>query len=185
MQNLYSALIEAQKELQNPPKDTQGYGYKYTDLATLINEVKPVLSKHGLAVVQMLVDGKLMTRLIHSSGEHIESGCDLLKLTGGKMNELQAMGASITYMRRYAISALLCIASEDDTDGAPAKTVEVPQPIAANNHAVPYAMDVINNAATIEQLDKTRLELLKKKWSIKDAADLKVAIETKRIELTK
>lgn len=180
MKEIYTALINAQKEIKNPPRDTQGYGYKYTDLATMVNELKPILFKNGLTVVQLLSDSKLVTKLIHTSGECIESSADIPILSGGKMNDVQAMGASITYMRRYAISALFFVASEDDTDGV------VSKPITAKEHSLSYALDTIEGCQTLEQLDNVRFELSKKKnWSKDDIDDIKNAVDTRKKELAK
>lgn len=180
MKEIFTALINAQNEIKNPPRDTQGYGYKYTDLATLVNELKPVLLKNGLTVVQLLSDSKLITKLIHTSGECIESSADIPTLSGGKMNDVQAMGASITYMRRYAISALFFVASEDDTDRNTSK------PITAKEHALDYVFDIIEGCQTLEALDKIRIELGKKKnWSQQDIIEIKKAVETKKDKLNK
>ena len=117
-----AALVAAQGELKNPPKDktagTGSYSYKYADLATILDLVRPVLAKHGLAITQdvSMVDGRLLihTRLIHSSGESLDYG----PLAGSVGAKWQDTGGSITYARRYALQAVLGLASEEDQDGA-------------------------------------------------------------------
>src|SRR5690606_332377 len=80
--------------------------------------VRPLLSKHGLSIVQSPSgDGERIsshTMLIHESGEWIEF--DPLVLKAEKMTP-QGAGSAITYGRRYALSAVLGISSEDDDDG--------------------------------------------------------------------
>ena len=104
------------------PKDQQGYGYRYTDLATIMARVQPALAEVGLAVLQPLAidtEGRNTLRTIIAdteNGETIESVCVLPELTGGKMNAVQAFGASVTYMRRYSLCSLLGLVSDDDTD---------------------------------------------------------------------
>jgi hypothetical protein len=119
-----AALVAAQADLRNPPKDktanTGTYSYKYADLASILDLVRPILAKHGLAITQDVVmqDGRLLiyTRLIHSSGECLDFG----PLAGQVGSSWQQTGGGITYARRYALQAVLGLQSEDDTDAAEA-----------------------------------------------------------------
>lgn len=123
IQNITTALIQAQTELNNPNKNTEGYGYKYADLSSILDQVKPILQKHGLMISQPCSDdgnGKVgvTTILAHSSGEFI---ADTLRLPIPEMkgaNATQAAGAAITYARRYALSSILNIAADEDTDAS-------------------------------------------------------------------
>jgi len=123
VQNIATALIKAQTELANPSKNQQGYGYKYADLSSILDQVKPVLQKHGLAITQTSSDdgnGKVgvTTTLLHESGEFIS---DTLRLPIPEMKgttSTQAAGAALTYARRYALSSILNIAADEDTDAA-------------------------------------------------------------------
>jgi hypothetical protein len=118
-----AALVAAQADLRNPPKDktanTGTYSYKYADLASILDLVRPTLAKHGLAITQDVVmqDGRLLiyTRLIHASGECLDFG----PLAGQVGTSWQQTGGGITYARRYALQAVLGLQSEDDTDAAP------------------------------------------------------------------
>lgn len=122
---IYKALISVQSVISNPDKNVEGYGYKYTDLATLLDLVKPVLAQAKLGLMQQTISttaggtgffAGVRTILIHESGESIESEY-YLPLPEMK-SQTQAAGAAITYARRYALAALLNIASDEDTDGA-------------------------------------------------------------------
>ncbi len=126
MQEIIKALIECQKEFHNLSKDKQGYGYKYVELNQILNEVKPVLNKHGIFLSQnvgcMEMENNstmtaIQTILYHVSGENLKTDIMPLEATTMKgVNNMQAMGASITYARRYQLIALLGLADED-TDG--------------------------------------------------------------------
>lgn len=124
---LYKALAVAQGELKNPEKtkqaDTGKYKYMYADIGDVLEAVMPVLSKHGLSISQPTVirDNSiiLVTRLHHESGQHIESEYPVCSLNGNH----QAMGAAMTYARRYALTSLIGVAAVDDTDGADAAPV--------------------------------------------------------------
>lgn len=119
-----AALVAAQADLRNPPKDktanTGTYSYRYADLASILDLVRPVLAKHGLAITQdvRMEDGRLLilTTLLHSSGESLQYG----PLAGQVGSSWQQTGGGITYARRYALQAILGIAADEDDDAATA-----------------------------------------------------------------
>ena len=49
---LLKALCAAQAEFPTMPKDSSGYGYKYTNLDTIVLTIKPILAKHNLGYIQ-------------------------------------------------------------------------------------------------------------------------------------
>ncbi len=116
---LYAALIAAQIELENPPKNSVNPHYKsrYADLATVRDTVLPVLLKHGLAVTQLPCElngeAALASRLIHTSGEWLET---VMRLRPSKTDP-QGVGSALTYMRRYQLQSIAGVAAEDDDDG--------------------------------------------------------------------
>ena len=117
---LFAAMSKMQEQLRTVGKEKQGHGYSYADLASCLSEAKKPLADNGLAVSQMMgcKDGQntLITMLTHSSGQYICSEFIMEKaiLHGGAgKNPAQAMGASITYMRRYAFAAIVGLAQED------------------------------------------------------------------------
>ena len=129
---LAAALAKAQGEIENAGKNAKNPHFKstYADLSEVLNVARPVLSKHGLSIVQMPVssdDSKIgvITRLMHSSGQYIQSSLDIK--VGGN-NPAHAAGSAITYLRRYSAAAFVGIAQEDKdaNDVVPAKVVNVP-----------------------------------------------------------
>lgn len=120
--NLLKAMIEAAPEISSISKSKQAYGYKYATLDSLIDMLRLVLPKHGLWFMQMPTrfDGKstLTTRVFHESGEWIEDSIEMTDTElQGKANDTQKVGASITYFRRYALSSIFGVASDEDVDG--------------------------------------------------------------------
>lgn len=120
---LQQAFIAASVELKNPDTDSQGYGYKYASLPKILDQVKPVLKKHGLAVIQLPIeaaDGHLAVKtvLMHESGESIESVLSMPVPEIKGANATQKAGGAITYIRRYALTSMLNIAADEDTDAA-------------------------------------------------------------------
>ncbi len=103
--------------------NAKGYGYKYADLGGILEVVKPLLRANNFALVQPLEAEKagelfLTTMLLHESGNFLHSIVKIEGVSGSKMSNIQALGAGITYMRRYALSSLLAIATDEDTDAA-------------------------------------------------------------------
>lgn len=113
------ALSKLQGEVLNATKDKQGYNYSYADLAQILEISRPLMAKHGLSLTQMPTtetDGKigLTSLLMHTSGQHIQSSFELPIEAAAKMSTAQACGSVITYMRRYALAAILGIAQTDE-----------------------------------------------------------------------
>ena len=120
IKNLAKALSDFQAEIENPKNTANNpfFHSKYAPLQEILNLVRPKLARHGLAILQSPSgDGKnitINTILMHESGEWIEG--EPLVLQADKPTA-QSAGSAITYGRRYAISAVLGISSEDDDDG--------------------------------------------------------------------
>lgn len=120
MYRLHKALAEFQQEVPVILKDTSGFGYKYADLATILKVINPILAKHGLGFMQKIDHTQLVTEVFHiESGEKIVSETDIpqnVVLKG--MNDFQVLGSAITYLRRYALSAMLGLVTDADQDAA-------------------------------------------------------------------
>jgi hypothetical protein len=121
---LATALAKAQSEMGSATKDAKNPHFKssYATLASCINAALPVLSGHGIAVLQPTVvrDGQLYvcTRLVHSSGQWIESEYPVEISRGSGP---QATGSGVTYARRYSLTSMIALATEDD-DGEAAQS---------------------------------------------------------------
>lgn len=117
--DLAKALSKLQGEVLNATKDKQGYNYSYADLAQILDISRPLMAKHGLSLTQMpttKADGKigLTSLLMHESGQSIESFFELPIESAAKMSTAQACGSIITYMRRYALAAIIGLAQTDE-----------------------------------------------------------------------
>ena len=131
-----TALAAAGPDLKNPKKDkevnTGTYTYKYAQLDTILESVKPILSKNGIAIIQDAanIPGAIVitTMLLHKSGQWFASELEMpTGANNSRMNGAQAVGSAITYGRRYSITALLGIAAEEDDDGVGAAPVGGPK----------------------------------------------------------
>src|ERR1700743_995264 len=118
---LAAALSKAQGEMQAAIKDKINPFYKssYADLGSVWDVARPVLSKYGLCVMQTTELNAernqiiMVTTLAHTSGQWVKS---YLPLNPAK-NDSQGVGAAITYLRRYSLSALVGVVCDDDDDG--------------------------------------------------------------------
>ena len=120
LDKLFTALAKAQEEMEVAKTDAANpfFQSKYADLPSVVKASRPFLSKNGLSVMQItrLIDKNevLLTRLCHASGQWIESHM----LVKPKKDDIQTYGSTLTYLRRYAYSALVgVVASGDDDDG--------------------------------------------------------------------
>ncbi|HDR4446650.1 ERF family protein [Bacillus cereus] len=117
---LAKALVKFNSEVNKIAKDADNPFFKnnYATLDTIIDEIRPILSKHGLSIMQIPSgDGQnvtLKTLLLHESGEWLES--DELTMKPVK-NDPQAVGSCITYARRYSLAAFLSLNTGEDDDG--------------------------------------------------------------------
>ena len=130
------ALNKVQAELQTAKKGSENpfYHSKYADLLSVWDACREPLSKNGLAVTQVGgTDGEgkpiLETILLHESGEWIKGSFPLL-LT---KQDPQGVGSAITYMRRYSLSAILGLCTEEDDDGEAATPKTTPKPVSSSS----------------------------------------------------
>ncbi len=119
-QTLASALVAAQADMPAVAKDGTNphFHSKFVSLDNLIAQTRPVLNKHGLAIAQFPAHNELgaptlVTKLMHVSGESLEYAQPLFLPS----QDMQKLGAAITYARRYGWASALGIASDDDDDG--------------------------------------------------------------------
>jgi len=110
------ALSKAQSEMKGAEKKSVNpfFNSGYADLHTVIESSFPHLTKYGLSVIQGN-DSKpgeffVTTMLLHESGQWIKSK---LKMPIEKVTA-QSIGSTITYGRRYGLSAITGIAQYDD-----------------------------------------------------------------------
>ena len=125
--SLFKSLASFQQEVPVIHKETKGYGYSYADLPTIFNIINPLLAKHQLGFTQPIMGDCVKTIVFHvETGETLESLINIPKEVELKgMNDYQVLGSAITYIRRYALSSILGLVTDKDTDAAkPELTIE-------------------------------------------------------------
>ena len=132
MKALYSALVKCQSQIKTALKDSKNPHFKstYADLTSVMLACKDALAANDLAVLQLSRIHEsgapvLVTRIIHTSGEHIEGE---FPLVCKDPNDPQKLGSAVTYARRYALAAALGITADDDDGQAASGHTPAPAP---------------------------------------------------------
>ena len=118
--SIYKSLAAFQQECPTIHKDTKGYGYTYATLPTIFEVINPILAKNNLGFTQLIQGQSIKSILFHTeTGETLESVTDIPQdVTLKGMNDYQVLGSAITYIRRYALSAMLGVVTDKDTDAS-------------------------------------------------------------------
>lgn len=98
-------------------KKTEGYGYKYTELA----DINKYCEDNGIRYYQEVETSEInqqdyiITYLIQNGETTKHRGCQIVEATlQGIKNPVQEYGSSLTYCRRYSLLMALGLATEDD-----------------------------------------------------------------------
>ena len=112
---LYARLAAAQAEMENPTLDKENphFRNRFASLAAIRNAVVPCLARHGLACVQVVEQGRVVTRVYGPEGDSIDLAGVPVSLSGNP----QANGSEMTYAKRYSLSAAFCVVGDEDDDG--------------------------------------------------------------------
>jgi hypothetical protein len=109
-------------------KKTEGYGYRYTELA----DINKYCEENGITYYQDTdtsdINQKdyIITHVFRNGEETIHRGCQIVDaVLQGIKNPVQEYGSSLTYCRRYSLLMALGLATEDD-DGASLTEVKEP-----------------------------------------------------------
>lgn len=118
------ALLAVQREIQPVVKDAQNplLHNKYATLDATTDYVRPILARSELTLIQSDdADGVgrlvVETMLLHVSGQWVANTVVLPMSEGNKgTSAQQAAGSTLTYGRRYGLSAILGLTTSDDDD---------------------------------------------------------------------
>lgn len=99
--------------------------YQYEDLASIMNQIGPVLSANGLSVryrTQAEPNQPISVTCIisHRQGHSEENTLMAGRDDSGNKNSIQAIGSTVTYLQRYTLKAALGLAAAADDDGGKA-----------------------------------------------------------------
>ena len=116
IKNIAQAVMLFQTKIQPIKKDSSNpfFKSKYASLFAILDNIQIPLAESGLSFVQFPTgDNGLTTILMHSdSGEYIQAEYFMKP----SKDDPQGHGSAITYMRRYALGAILGLNIDEDDD---------------------------------------------------------------------
>lgn len=186
IKELAIALNKVQANLKPAKRNATNPFFKasYADLASIWESCRQLLADNGLSVVQTCsLEGEsrilLDTTLLHSSGQWI--GGQLLIIP--VKSDPQGIGSALTYGRRYGLSAIVGIATEDDDgEGAMERTTEKAKPKEKPKETKESRLQrLARSAKKLGYLPEQISAYLPVKYGVKTSKELK---EEQIIELT-
>jgi hypothetical protein len=142
---------------------------KYFDINSMLDVVKPILSKNKLMLLQPIISSN-----VHSQIFDVETG-ELIAESSLEMNpnlNAQQKGSEITYFRRYTLQSLLGLEAEDDDANQASVKSEKPK----QNNGLPWLNLFDKQKNPTEQLKaleaffkdgkKTTIATLRKKYNV-------------------
>lgn len=195
--NVYQKLIKAremflQSDIQKTGKNMH-LSFKYFELEDIVPTVISIFSEIGLLSVISFDDSIAKMTIINT--DNVEENVDftapftplqpIISNTGKQAtNEMQALGSSITYMRRYLYLIAMDIVESDSIDSELGKD----EPVKAKTPATPKQRQEVKEELTATEDNATTLQIkglkkvlkeLKDKDPSKEEMIAKIAVETK------
>lgn len=184
---LASALLKAQQAIRFAAKDSKNPHFKnsYADLESVIDAIKAPLNDNGIVFLQSPSpsdDGKLhlTTRLMHESGQWMEDTA----VAPLPKQDPQGFGSTLTYLRRYSLSAVTGLYQADDDgnagSGVGAKPEAKPTPKAIITRAeMDDYLAAINKAKDMDVLKAAYSAAYKAAHTINDSIAEDILLEAK------
>tara|TARA_B100000683_G_scaffold277177_1_gene334251 strand:+ start:2137 stop:2805 length:669 start_codon:yes stop_codon:yes gene_type:complete len=118
---LAEAMIQVQQTLSPALKDAENTftNSRYATLHSVMNACRDALLEHGIWLTQYPVSVEanqlgLVTKIVHAETGQWQASLLTMPLP---KNDPQGYGSAMTYARRYGLSALIGIVTENDDDG--------------------------------------------------------------------
>lgn len=195
--NVYQKLIKAremflQSEVQKSGKNMH-LSFKYFELEDIVPPITKIFSELGLISIVKFDENiaKMIVTNTDKGEESIEFTAPFTQITPivsntGKQatNEMQALGSSITYMRRYLYMIAMDIVESDSIDA----NIGFEKPKTQTKPATPEEREEIKKELTAPEGNATPLQIKSLKTVLKKLKDAnphreemiaKIAIETK------
>lgn len=186
MQKIFKALVQFQHDCEAIPKDskvkvkTQGggeYEFEYASFGSIVQTIKEPMFKAELGYTFFTAENKFTCRVLHSSGEFIDTSIDLPP----PAQKMQERGSQLTYLKRYTLVLALGLDTDADDDGNAADGNEMkrlPPAPRKEIHATPQkaagvvsdAIRTTKNERKVTEAQINRLYKIQEKygWSVSD-----------------
>jgi len=177
---LVKALAKFQGEVDTVAIDADNPFFKsrYATLKSVVETIRGPLSKNGLSYTQHPTgDGNMTTIIFHTSGQWMESSYQIKPTK----NDAQGIGSAITYQKRYALLAVLGLATDEaDDDGNDASKKK------GDKTTPEDAIKKIEKVKTLQILNVIQEKLNEKNpYNKTDTKKVQDAINRKKAELEK
>jgi hypothetical protein len=198
--NVWSKLLAVRNEFYAAGAKKTGRNlhaeFMYFELTDIVPLAAPIFAKYGLLLVPTFVDGNAVADVVNTEkpDEHIYFSIPLQFISEpGKfrMNEVQGVGAVVTYYRRYLYMIVLDLVEDDgfDKDSGKDEEDETPTPAPAKKPATTEERKEIKKSLTnadgeADDLQKSALKAALKKLKELDPSKeefiQKIAIKTEK-----
>lgn len=119
--DIIEALSNAQSEFPKLTQNKSGYNYEYLTLDNMLDTIRPIMGKHGLAIIQghtieVVEDQPFVCVQTSLLCKDEKMYCDLKYPLGDApkgMSEIQYLGSIISYLRRYGLLGMLGVAGSE------------------------------------------------------------------------
>lgn len=111
------ALALANSKISNPAHNAsvsagKAGSYTHSNLNSITDMLRPVLSSHGISILQSVKAGEMLTRLIHTSGQWIQTSYPF----NVNSHEAKSLASYTTYMRKQSLAMTCFIYGDKDAD---------------------------------------------------------------------
>lgn len=115
-----AAVSSFREECPVIDRTKKAHNSKYAGLAETLEQIKPLLAKHGLSHswrTDQADHGVSVTCcLTHIMGHQETTTLNAAPDNSGSKNSIQAIGSTVSYLQRYTLFAILGLASKDQDD---------------------------------------------------------------------
>lgn len=193
--NIYQKLALVRKEVYAEGVKKSGINrhaeFEYFELEDIVPTSTPVFEKYNTVFVTTFPGDKAVGRLINLDNPTEEitvefTATSIAEPAKFRMNEVQALGAGITYMRRYLYQLILDLVEKDEFDGTLGKapTEETPKPTkpATPTERAEIKKEITNAEGNADELQlkalRTALSKLRELDPTKDEFIQEIALKT-------
>jgi len=126
-----ASMAAMQCDIPSIAERGKGHGtVRYATFEDINDVIKPIMQRHGFALTFKVVHHQgginVTGILMHRSGHREQTTMLLPNDTSGSKNAVQAVGSSVSYGKRYVMSALLNITTRGEDDDGYAAGPQVP-----------------------------------------------------------
>ena len=149
------------KEIPVIARTKKAHNTWYAPMEDIVKITQPILSKYGFSISFLTDQNGLESVtttcvLMHRDGHSIETKLTLpTKSVSNSMNAMQAVGAAITYTRRYTICGILNIATGDDDNNGFTTNAKTAKPSISPEQLAKALKAISEEKYTLEKLFNT------------------------------